>query len=204
MPTGYTADVADGKVTDLKPFVLQLARGMGALIMMRDDPWDAPIPERFEPSDYHAKKLVELTAERERLYALTGEEADDEADREYIEDCASRDQYTADQAARRGRYTAMLEKVKSWEGAPEGIKEFGIEQLERGMEFDCPLPFKYYREVKQKTGAEWRAKALEEVARQIEYHAAEDAKDRARTESRNAWIVQLRKSLPNEPATPTL
>ena len=64
MPTGYTASVADGRVTEFAPFALQCARAMGALIMMRDEPHDAPIPERFEASDYYSKSLAEA---RERL-----------------------------------------------------------------------------------------------------------------------------------------
>lgn len=51
MPTGYTADLHDGKDVTFDQFVKQCARGMGALVTLRDAPWDAPLPERFEPSD---------------------------------------------------------------------------------------------------------------------------------------------------------
>lgn len=89
----------------------------------------------------------------------------------------------------------MIEKLKTWEGAPEGIKEFGLEQLVRGMDFDCPEPFKYYREVVQQDGSAWKVAALAKVAKDIEYHSVEDAKERARTDGRNAWLAQLRASL---------
>lgn len=56
MPTGYTANVPDG--ITFEQFVWQCARGMGALVMMRDEPTGAPIPERFEPSDYNAKREI--------------------------------------------------------------------------------------------------------------------------------------------------
>lgn len=52
MPTGYTAGVKDGTVTDFKAFVMQCARAFGALIDMRDDPSDVPIPKSFAPSSY--------------------------------------------------------------------------------------------------------------------------------------------------------
>ena len=45
MPTGYTADIQDGKITTLREYALSCARAFGALIMMRDDPHDAPIAD---------------------------------------------------------------------------------------------------------------------------------------------------------------
>lgn len=48
MPTGYTADVQSGKVTDFAEYAMNCARAFGALVLMRDDPSDADIPERFE------------------------------------------------------------------------------------------------------------------------------------------------------------
>jgi len=59
MPTGYTYPVVEGKITEFSDFALSCARAFGALITMRDDPHDTPIPETFEPSDYNAKKLAE-------------------------------------------------------------------------------------------------------------------------------------------------
>jgi hypothetical protein len=195
MPTGYTAAVADGTITELTPFAMQLARGMGATVMMRDEPWDTPIPERFEPSAYNADRLAEACAERDRLYAMTDSEAEKAALVEYEEDCAARDKYFADKRAQRERYDAMIAKVREWQGAPEGIKEFGLEQLERGREFDCAEPFTYWKDIELLSGADWRRTQIEKVQKDIEYHTVEDAKERARTEGRNAWLAQLRASL---------
>ncbi len=195
MPTGYTAGVADGTITELTPFALQLARGMGALVMMRDDRMDAPIPERFEPSAYNADRLAEAKVERDHLYAMTDAEADAAAHAEYDEDCAARDRYFADKQAQRERYDAMIAKVQAWVGAPEGVKEFGLEQLRSSRDWDCGEPTTYWKEVVLLTGQEWRRRALEAVAKTIDYHAREDAAERERAEGRNAWIAQLRKSL---------
>lgn len=79
MPTGYTADVASGKITSLRDFALICARGMGALVMMRDEPFDAPIPERFEPSVFYKKHLDEAKQELAALRAMTAEDADNAA-----------------------------------------------------------------------------------------------------------------------------
>ncbi len=200
MPTGYTADVVNGKITDLRTFALQCARGMGALYSMRDDPWDAPIPERFEASDYHAKKLAEATAERDRLYALTDEAATTEARAEYDEEIASIARYDAKMDEQRARYRAMIALVEPWQKAPEGLKEFMLGQLRDGMNFDCPDNYnRPYRTAPELlSGSNWRQAKIEEAQRNIEYHSVEDAKERARIDGRNAWIAQLRAALPDE------
>ncbi len=60
MPTGYTADIAKG--ITFQQYAWSCARAFGALVMMRDEPSDAPIPEAFTPSDYHVKALAEARA----------------------------------------------------------------------------------------------------------------------------------------------
>lgn len=195
MPTGYTAGVADGTITDLPTFAMQLARGMGALIIMRDDPDDAPIPERFEPYPWNAEKLAAAKAERDRLYAMSDADAQAAANAEHAQFLADRDAACEKHNAEALRYKSMIDKVKAWHGAPEGIKEFALEQLERGMDFDCGQPFKYYRDEPPTDGQEWKRRRLEKVGEDILYHAKEDAKERERTEGRNAWIAQLRRSL---------
>lgn len=74
MPTGYTHEVQSGEVTDFPTFTMQCARAFGALIMMRDDPSDAQIPEQFEPSDYNRRARERAVAELQRLQNLTWDE----------------------------------------------------------------------------------------------------------------------------------
>jgi hypothetical protein len=196
MPTGYTADVVSGKVTDLKTFAKQLARGMGALVMMRDAPDDAPIPDRFEPSPYYAESLATAQAKVDRLTAMTNDEAQAEADAEFDRRAAARDAAKARRDEQRQRYDDMIAKVEAWEGAPEGIKEFGLQQLRQGREFDCPEPFKYWLKVEQQDGAVWRAEALKEATRNLDYARESNEKELERVAARNEWLAQLRRSLP--------
>lgn len=195
MPTGYTADVQSGKITELEPFVMQLARGMGALVTMRDDPSDATIPERFEPSPYYAERLAASQAKVEKLRLMSDEDSQAEADAEF----ASRSEAEAAARARhdeqRQRYLNMIAKVEAWQGAPEGIKEFALQQLRESLQFDCREPFKYWLPVEQQTGAEWRQQALAEALRSLEYDRKANADEISRTEGRNAWLAQLRQSL---------
>ena len=71
MPTGYTAGVQDGTVTDFSEFALQCARNFGALVTMRDDPWSTPIPERFEASEYARTAVVEAQQKLDEFHKLT-------------------------------------------------------------------------------------------------------------------------------------
>jgi len=195
MPTGYTAAVADGTVTDLETFALQLARGMGALVTMRDEPFDAPIPDRFEPSTYNADRLVELKRERARVMALTEVGCQNEVDKltqEYKIGRAKAEQKHKDI---RLRYEAMIEKVEAWEGAPEGIKSYALQQLDDSMNFDCREPFKYYRPKPETDPVEWKLYKLQDLEKDIIYNAEQHAAEVERTESRNLWIKQLKESL---------
>lgn len=195
MPTGYTAAVADGSVTDFTTLAMHFARGMGALIVMRDEPHDAPIPDAFEPlTDYHDRELVK---DRARLAEL---EAMDLPAR--TEACAAYDaKVEADNAAEiakstaiRNRYNSMIAKAVQWQGAPEGIKNFMLEQLRSGRDFDCPdNPTKYMP--KTISVADWYREELRKASWGIGYHEGERAKEIARTAERNAWLKQLRESL---------
>lgn len=195
MPTGYTAGVVDGTVTDLKTFALTCARGMGALIMMRDEPMDAEVPRRFEAdTTWHDDRS---TAARARLSEL---QAMDEAARaaaceKYNAEVAANNQRVTDETTeKRNRYNSMIAKVVQWEGAPEGLKEFMLEQLRSSRDFDChDDPTSYMP--KPMDIDTWFREELRKAAWDIEYHEGERAKEIGRTAERNAWLSRLHYSL---------
>ena len=199
MPTGYTASVADGTVTDLKTFAMRLARGMGALIDMRDAPWDAPLPEKLEPSPYYASQIARLNIEIAALNAMTPEQLDAEAQKgaaKFDADSAEARQRHEDI---RDRYRAMVEKVKAWDGAPEGIKEFALSQLSESLSFDCREPFHYWGSRPPESGVYWLKQQKELLLNELDHMVKSKAEDDARYEARNAWLVQLHRSLSSLP-----
>lgn len=194
MPTGYTAAVVDGEITELKPFIMQLARGMGALVMMRDDPHDAPIPERFEPYGYHQRELVKAMARQNELLAMTAEEKQLAANKWNAEIEEVRKNAVKKNEETRIRLNDMIAKVEAWNGAPEGIKEFALQQLNSTLEFDVSdNPLKYYE--KPCIVEEWYNSEINKVQNDINYHSNKHKEDIERTESRNQWLAQLRASL---------
>lgn len=199
MPTGYTAAVQSGEITTLRDFALQCARGMGALIMMRDDPRDAPIPDRFEPGDYNAKALKKAQDRLGAVTTMSRDEAQREADKAYHEGCVSFDRRNAEREEHGRRYRKMIVQVEAWETKADGIREFMLEQLRQSLDFDCkpPRPNALFGgKPDRQTGEEWREVQVEQLMRDIAYHAKANAEEIARTEARNRWLADLRASLP--------
>lgn len=194
MPTGYTAAVQDG--ISFEEFVWRCARNFGALILMRDDPMDAPVPERFEPSDYHPKRLAEAEAELERVSKMSPSKAGVAARKEREEALRYAAEYFAKQVQISDRYRAMIAQVEAWQPPTSehvGLKEFMLQQLNESLKFDCGyLPDK----PPVKSGEEWKRERIAKLNNDIAYHKEELAKEIERTEGRNKWIADLRASVP--------
>lgn len=196
MPTGYTADIAKG--ITFEQYALGCARAFGALVMMRDDPADAEIPERFEPSDYHVKAIVEETATLAELRGMAPDEAARGAAEDYQRELQEHRRRKQERLELKNKYNAMLAQVVKWKSPSsdhDQYKEFMISQIRESIDFDCNE--RYVSEPVQLTGEEWLSKRIENSERMLEYHKRENAKEIERTESRNRWIAQLRESLTN-------
>jgi hypothetical protein len=200
MPTGYTAAIKDG--ITFEKFVWSCARAMGAMIMMRDEPSDAPIPERFEPSSFYAEKVDGLRAELSRLKALTREQAHAESVAAFQRALKAHDEAIAEKTELRNKYSAMLAKVVQWEPpTPEhnGFEAFMLEQLHSSINFDCDTSYYEKHPPECKSADGWRSLAIAEAERQLACYENAQREEVERTESRNAWLKALRESVP--PAT---
>lgn len=199
MPTGYTAGVADGTVNDLRTFALTCARGMGALIMMRDLPIDTPLPERFEPSDYSRKELDKAVDHLKSLKAMTTEQIAAGAAAWNAENDAYKLKKVRENQEARERYDRLIAETEAWQGAPEGLKEFMLSQLRESRDFDTnDEPLRHCEP--SRSPVEWWAEECRKAAWNIEYHSKQEADEGRRTDARNAWLAQLRAALtPSDP-----
>lgn len=196
MPTGYTADVQSGKVTDFREFAMQCARAFGATILMRDDPMDKPIPDEFKPSSYHGEALDAAQKNLIHYEEMTLPQAAIEARAEYEQGLAARNERMERRAAQRTRYQAMLDQVNAYvvpSAEHVEFKKFMVQQLTESIDFDCSD--KYDDGPKFMAGDEWRKSKIERARKDIEYHKREYAAEISQTDSRNQWIRQLRDSL---------
>lgn len=195
MPTGYTATLME-KGQAFPDFVLLCARAMGATIMLRDEPLDAPIPE-FEPSDYSAKRLEESKTELARLLAMSDEEKITFGQSKKNDAIERNEKWKTKEQAENARLFEMRDKVAAWQPPTsdhDGLKNFMLEQLKISMNSVDYIE----REIiaaKQSFARDYYDKAVAEAQRGIEYHTEEDRKERERTDARNRWVRELKGSI---------
>ena len=194
MPTGYTEEIAKG--ITFQEYAMGCARAFGACITMRDEPSGTPIPDKFEPSDYHAKALAGLRERLEELKAMTPDQAEIEAGKAY--DTAETVRLTRMQelAELRQKYDGMLKKAQAWTPPTlehKEFKRFMCGQIEQSINFDCDTSY-YETPTDRKTGPQWLHFGLMECARQIAYHEKEHAAEVERAEKRTGWLLALRQS----------
>lgn len=194
MPTGYTADVANGTVADFRTFALRCARAFGATIMQRDEAMDVP-PRLREVSPYYAEKAATAAARLADVRAMTVAEAEARAHAEYREAAAAWRESMRERAETRNRYNTMFADVIAWEPpTPEhaDLKEFMLSQLRDSRQSDCdydwPQPTRMAADV-------WLADARAHAERDAAYYATQQREEEARVADANAWITALYQSL---------
>ena len=206
MPTGYTHKVQNGEVTDFADFAIECARGMGALVMLRDQSDGEPIPDVLPSSGgyhvdamRHAKvRLKELDLMTPADIAHAAAEANDKALKKHTERRERR-------SAERARYEAMIAKVESWQPpSPDHVefKTFMMDQLQTSLEFDTGGDLEEWDKAPTRlTPDAWHAAEVAKAHKDIAYHVEELEKARVRDAGRQAWWDALRASLPRPPLT---
>lgn len=199
MPTGYTAKLMESGQT-FPEFVLLCARAFGALITMRDDAMNAPIPEEFKPTDYYENSLRDNRAALKRLENMTNEERIRFGINEKEKAIASARSYLEKVALENSRLLKMAWKVQAWTPpSPDhtGLKSFMLQQIDTSMNHGS-----YWTESLNKAEAkapfEFYSEAVESARSSIEYSLKEQEKELERVADRNRWVRQLRESLANE------
>jgi hypothetical protein len=185
MPTGYTADIAKG--ITFNSFAWSCARAFGALIMMRDSASDAPIPERFEPSDWNAKELANAKDRLATLQVMSRDDAAANAKAEYDAAVKSHRERLAEKQDLSDKYYAMLAEAVKWEPpTPEhqGLKDFMVEQIHQSIDWDCST--KYMEAPLLLPTEAWLETQIAKAKHDVEYHEHQHAEEVERAEGRNA------------------
>lgn len=198
MPTGYTHGVQTGEIETLEAFAMCCARAFGALVTMRDDSGDTPIPDKLEPStDYHDENIKEARAVLNEVPGLSLEECNKRSFSEYEGCLAAHTSCEATRYDEKIRYEGMIEKVEDWNPSAslKGLKDFMLEQLRDSLKHDCG----YKNEPPEMLAGEgWREAQLKKASRDVGYHTDERNKEIARVRERNKWLADLRNSLPKD------
>lgn len=194
MPTGYTYPVVEGKITKFSDFALSCARAFGALINMRDDAMDAPIPEEIKPSDYHAKKVKEAAAGLAKALKMTPAQMASGAAKANERAAEAARSIRQDYETQNARLEKMLAEAKAWKPPTpdhKGMKDFMVQQLTDSMH-----SFDYLPEFKTLSGQEWHKQEVASLERELAYHTKENEEEIRRAAERTDWLKQLRSSLP--------
>jgi hypothetical protein len=186
----------DGKVTDLKDFAAECARGFGAFVHLRDSTGPTlTYPEKPSEDSSYATWLRESEAEQARWEALDEDARRREWEKYRAEKLKSLRESLESHAVTRARYLDMLAQVQSV-NVPEELdnfKQFMIDQLNQSIEFDCgkddssslsyhqPMPFD-----------EWVAWNNEHLPDRIERYRDQLADEQRRYEERVEYINLMR------------
>jgi len=179
--TGYTSPVRDGKHTTLAEYAWHAAQAFFH---------DGMIESGSEELETGA---VETTKkEIARLVAMTPREIEKAfvAERKAIE--LSNQEKREKYAIERGRYEAMLAKVRAWTPPSEdhrGLRSFMESQLVDSIKFD--FGSEPYQQKLPRHAGEWHAGQIAERRRLLGYYLEEQTKRREGVARRKAYIAAL-------------
>lgn len=195
MPTGYTNDIKDG--ITFEKFILDCARAFGATVTMRDDSKDKPIPDEFEPSDYHLKELSKLKVELENVQNMSVEQAISEGKAEYHKEREYNEQKVKELDELRSKYNSMLLKAEKWKPPTldhYGLKNFMVKQITESIDFDCNTDY-HKKPISLTVGKAWLSNKKQKLLKDIDYHTKQNQEEVERVKGRNKWVKQLRDSI---------
>jgi hypothetical protein len=196
MPTGYTSDIKQG--ITFEQFALNCARAFGACLSLRDLPGGGDvIPQSFEPSDYHLKKIDDLKKKLDEFRNMDVSDAY-KSWSTYCNAEIDRRQRNLEESTRLiESYNKMLDQVKNWQPPTDDhivLKEFMITQIEESIRFDDDSEY-YSRSWEKPTCRDWMLSTLRDIEGDIAYHEERYQHDVAIAERNTKWIKYLRSSL---------
>jgi len=195
MPTGYTHNIAKG--ISFEEFALHCARAFGALVSMRDDTENTPIPDEIKPSNFYTEKLAEIKSELTTIKNLTPSEIKQRCAKEYQEHLNYQKERRKEIENLKKQYTNMLASVKKWTPPTVdhvGLKEFMVNQITQSIDYDCN-PSYYSEQVHKKDDRTWVADKINELKKDLAYYTKEYKKEIERCKDRTQWIQALKQSL---------
>jgi hypothetical protein len=138
MPTGYTSDIVEGKVTTFKEFARVCMRAFGATIHMRDERLSEPYRPRKVES-YYTDSVKEAEEKLEKIKKADDNFFIDKIRKDLKKDYA----YYKEQAEKKKRTKERLEKIlseaKEWNPPTSDhmeAKKFMLSQLEETLKYD--------------------------------------------------------------------
>ena len=141
MPSGYTADLYEGKKdVTFEKFVLTCARAF--MSSMRDEPLGADIPDpKIEVESYIKDNITTAKKDVAKYAKMTVAEAGKQMKKNSDENKAFIKKAKLEARDIFMRYHTMLTKVEHWNPPKdlESLKKFMQDQLSESIKFDCAV-----------------------------------------------------------------
>ncbi len=173
------------------------ARAMGACVMMRDNDLSDKIPEKFEPCDYHKKRIEDAKKLIGTLEVMNASEIVRYGEAKKVKAIVDCEGYLAKQEAENKRIEDMVKAVTEWTPpTPDhnGLKEFMLEQLEISRN-ESAWAKNSLDEAKRKPAVAFFSEDFEAARRDIKYNEENHAAEVKRAAARTEWVKQLRASI---------
>lgn len=200
MPTGYTADIYEGKDVSFEDFALNCARAFGAFAHLRDNP-KAELSDKLSVDEYYVKQFEKAEADLEKVKYMTDEDFAIEAEKSYNEKQSYLQQTIRRHRELRARYENMLQQVNEWTVPTEQhteFKKFMVDQLEQSIEFDTSVE-RYENELANlsvETVAEAKERITEDVEWVFDYARKQlEREEEEAVAKRSEWVGALFRSL---------
>lgn len=204
MPTGYTAGILDGTITNFKDYATLCARAFGATIHMRDDPMTKPYEPRV-PSNYHAEKIADANQLLKDAAELTDEQIVSRKEAELKKDKDYYEKSIAETKANTVKLEKMLADAKKYippTDQHEGVAKFMVSQIEETIKFDGGSTYQNQRlsEITLQLSAGLKASSIRsemkvKAHKELAYHGNEQAEEIKRCNDANKWIEDYYNSL---------
>lgn len=203
MPTGYTAQILDGKITTFKEFAKLCMRAFGATIHMRDESLECEYEPRI-PSDYHLKALKYCQEELKFLSEMSDDEIIEKKRSEILNDIEYHNKKIVESENNYKKLNTILSDVRMWEPPTEdhkGIKKFMEEQITETLKYDADSKYHIIRirelteELKNIEISDIKYNRLEKLQKDIKYHIKNYDEEIKRVKDSNKWVEKLLNSI---------
>lgn len=182
---------------DFNTFIMQCARAFGAFVEMRDEPLDAPIPEKLTPASHYEDSVKKAIQRGSDLMSMTPTEQLEFGMKERVEYIERTKGYLEKNRRENANLDAMNEKVKAWQPPTKAhieLKNFMLQQISISRSIGDYWK-KELEQAEKKEPLTYWSEAVAQATKDVTYYREQRDKELARFYERNEWIAQLRNSL---------
>ena len=200
MPTGYTAKIIEGEITDFKDFAKLCIRNFGATMHMRDDSLDSEyIPD--EVPDFYKNNIKKSEEKIDEIKKMSDEDIINMENDRILDEI----KYYKDKIEHIKKsykiLNDMLKKAKNFKLPSDDYfhyRSFLIEQLESTINQDCDI--EYYEKNLNDLNKEYgtikypdiiRNEHIKNIENDIIYYKKTYNEQKKRVERNNKWVKEL-------------